>query len=372
MMLAPVSLVLAAPIGGLATVIAMVGLPRVRNWPFWGPTLLVVAALVLATALSERPLRSAAGASGLVLLGLLLVHWHARCPVRATPLLWSSLAVGTVVLGIVALIQFHAFGIARPLAFTHHPNALGLLALACVTALAGGVTASPHTRYRVAIVLATVLGLVALLYSGSRSAYIGLAVASIVFVILKSIAIRKLMAGLSLLAAITLGLLLATLLLPQSVTARVISLQDPLQIQGDRLHMWEMALTIARDKPVFGHGFGAWRELALVVDPHFNLRDLPHPHSLYLELLIDGGAVLLASVLIWLGVVALALLRAALRGSDVSLGVLVMLIGVLTHNVFDNLLYDTYLAAPIFYLLGIGLAHAADTPAGGRLRSPGS
>lgn len=75
--------------------------------------------------------------------------------------------------------------------------------------------------------------------------------------------------------------------------------------------MWYFSLELAPLRPFLRYGFGVVEHLVQPEAPRYVADPLPHPHSFYLQLLLEGGALLLVAVLTWLGMVAWWLARAA-------------------------------------------------------------
>lgn len=103
--------------------------------------------------------------------------------------------------------------------------------------------------------------------------------------------------------------------------------------------MWYFSLELASLRPFLGYGFGVVEHLVQPEAPRYVADPLPHPHSFYLQLLLEGGALLLVAVLAWLGTVAWWLAREAFaRGSWVAVGALAGLVVLLVQSVFDPVL----------------------------------
>lgn len=120
---------------------------------------------------------------------------------------------------------------------------------------------------------------------------------------------------------------------------RLLALRDPLTASGGRISMWYFSLELASLRPFLGYGFGVVEHLAQPEAPRYVADPLPHPHSFYLQLLLEGGALLLVAVLAWLGMVAWWLARAAFaRGSWAAVGALAGLVALLVQSVFDPVL----------------------------------
>lgn len=119
---------------------------------------------------------------------------------------------------------------------------------------------------------------------------------------------------------------------------RLLAMRDPLAASGGRISMWYFSLQLARARPFLGYGFGVVEHLVRPEAPRHVLDPLKHPHSFYLELLLEGGALLLVSVMGLFALVAWWLLRRAARGSWAAAGALAALVALLVQSVFDPVL----------------------------------
>lgn len=119
---------------------------------------------------------------------------------------------------------------------------------------------------------------------------------------------------------------------------RLLGLRDPIAASGGRISMWHFSLQFAAARPFLGYGFGVVEHLVAQQAPRYVADPLNHPHSFYLQLLLEGGTLLLMAVLGWLGLVGWRLLRAALRGSWPAATALAGLVALLVQSVFDPVL----------------------------------
>jgi O-antigen ligase len=125
-----------------------------------------------------------------------------------------------------------------------------------------------------------------------------------------------------------------------------------------RLDIWRDTARIARDFPLFGTGGGTFADVMLLyqrtnVDVLFN-----HAHNEYLQVLTEGGLVLLLTVLA--GAVGLAILAAARLATDgeddrwMRIGACAALTGIATQSI-----WETGLRAPANLLLAATVAGLA-------------
>lgn len=121
---------------------------------------------------------------------------------------------------------------------------------------------------------------------------------------------------------------------------RLLALRNPLSASGGRISMWYFSLELAAARPFLGYGFGVVENLVRPEAPRYVADPLPHPHSYYLQLLLEGGSLTLVAVLMWFGLVFWWLLRRALSGSWLAATTLAALVALLVQSVFDPILAE--------------------------------
>jgi O-antigen ligase len=299
----------------------------------------------------------ATGAAGVVGLALILLHGRLRAGDEAS--VYLGLTLGLLLLGGLAFFETVLLERGRAAATTFHPNILGAAALLATFSLVGGFRSSTSCK-NVLYAVGMIAGAVALLYSGSRGAYLGFAVGVVSYLVLQLGVTRKrtVLYGLVLAGAgVAAGFLIAPATLTAPLLERFEALDSPIDPVG-RIDMWALALELAQQRPFLGYGFGAWERLLPALEPAFRLDRSPHAHSLYLQLLLDGGLLTLVAVLAWGGALAWALLERA-RRSHTAAATLATLLAFATHNLSEPLLYHGFLAGLLWLTLSLGLV--ADT-----------
>jgi putative inorganic carbon (HCO3(-)) transporter len=191
--------------------------------------------------------------------------------------------------------------------------------------------------------------------SWSRGAWLGLAAAVTVVVLVRS---RKgaIVAALLVLLVAGIGLLGTFRLLPESMAERLtsvipfIGVRDVRSVEVtdenyaavERLAHWQAALDMWSARPWLGVGFGnyaaAYSQYAL---PKWPLA-LGHAHNYYLNIAAETGLLGLLTYLVLWGAALWQTVRAVIRSDGpyaraLALGALGMLVHVSVHNVVDNL-----------------------------------
>lgn len=102
--------------------------------------------------------------------------------------------------------------------------------------------------------------------------------------------------------------------------------------------MWLLGLEVAAARPVLGYGLGMEGEIAQMYAHEAIRRTLQHFHSFYLRVLIEGGSVLLATVLVLIVRLWSTFARAALARRPGALAASALLVALLVQSVFDPVL----------------------------------
>ncbi|GAB3259830.1 O-antigen ligase family protein [Chitinimonas naiadis] len=265
-----------------------------------------------------RPDKAALGAIALVsaagLTSLLNVHASTRqmvpylCPLLALLLFplarrgrlsvcvaWWSLVAGLLIAAGISLWQVFYLGMSRAQGH-HYPNTYGALALLMLALVAAAWPLQHRSGAgRVGLALAGVAGMITIILSGSRSAWLATAVLGIWFFGRNS----RRQQGIALLLAI--NVLLLTLLIPDLALRWQAALQDvQLYDQGNadtsiglRFVMWRGAWEAFLAHPLLGlgaDGFGPWLAgMAHHGDGPATLLLHNHAHNELLYALASGG-----------------------------------------------------------------------------------
>lgn len=370
------------PVVGLLAFVAFVATSSLqRRWPIVVPTAALVASLALSTVASPRPAGAWAGLAGALAAGALLVTWSTRIARKDVRFVALGLAAGGVVLAAKAMLDVFAFGAIRASGFQFHPNVLGtsaMLALFGILASRDGVR-NGGERALMAAGLVGAAG--AIVLSGSRGALLGLLVGLATFVLVRRPRAprgRRWPTWVAALVVMVAAAVLTALVTSTGDAAPWIRRAAQLDGLGDdrgRIETWFLALELAGRSPVLGHGFGAWRALVAGAEPTLDLTILPNSHDLYLELLLDTGALGLVAFLAWIVALGAASWRAGRASSGVTAAAaLGALAAALTHNVTDVLLYQSYVAGSLWLVVGLALAGGPETtdPGGRAARRDGT
>lgn len=179
-------------------------------------------------------------------------------------------------------------------------------------------------RVTAVVCVLLILGGIAATYS--RGAYVAVIVMLVVLMFLG----KKQALGIS---ALFIGILL---ILPQSVYQRLFAILDLDVSTVTRLAIWGGCLGIFADNPMFGVGAGT-ENVTNLLQSRFGINQ-PHAHSLYFELLVEGG---LISILFFAALLSLLvydiffLLRSGGKWRKMGIAYLSSLTGFLVFSVFE-------------------------------------
>jgi len=201
------------------------------------------------------------------------------------------------------------------------------------------------------------VGVVCVLLSFSRGGYLALAAVAIGLAL--SHRFRWLLLGAGVVAAA--GLLIVPVLRRRIETE--INFSDPHNTLVGRSHLWDAALQMLRDHPIFGAGLSGF---ATAIAPYWNATHpdrFTYPHNIVLNFWTETGL---------LGVVAFAAILGATfarawrgwRNSDVywrtvHLGVLLALLAVVVHGLVDVPYFKNDLSLEFWALLSLTFAVGA-------------
>lgn len=349
----------------LVTLAAWLGLAIFR--PQWRPRRSVVlpvalglAAAVLSTALSERPRLSSEGllvgvatALGYLLLGRLLADRWLRP--RVSQLLVALPIVVTVgYLVLVAgqwvswwsLVGHLAVPPLRPADADLTFGAPTVVGAFLVLMLPFGVARlAVARRGRLPAVLLGVAGLVAVLITGSRGAFLGVGAAAVVLVGLRLLGspwLRRRRSGAvdRPSRAVLVGGLVVVIGAIALLPVLIPRLLEP-GGTDQRLDFWRAAVAIWQRNPLTGSGPGTWAQLKFAANP-IGAPNLvvPHAHDLFIQTLSELGLLGLLSMALLVGVIAWRLVKAArseaIELGPPSIGVIVGLAALGGQSLVDN------------------------------------
>ena len=171
----------------------------------------------------------------------------------------------------------------RIYSFYENSNAYAELLLLLIPVAIALLFGARRKRYRFIGLAAAGLGCIAIIMTYSRSSWVGLAAAAMVFVFLWN---RKLLP-----ACVVVGLACIPLL-PASILNRILTIFNPNDSStSSRIPLYEAALRMLRQSPVEGAGLGTAAVKHAIKDYGFYYGAAPytHAHNVYLQIWLETG-----------------------------------------------------------------------------------
>lgn len=179
----------------------------------------------------------------------------------------------------------------RAVSTFENPNVLGEYLVLVLPVIFATVLITDSANRRFSCFISFMLCSCCLLFTWSRGAWLGFAVAVLVFIVFKS---HRFLAGT--LLSVPLLALAFSFLLGENVWDRILSIGNTLDSSTMyRLNIWKGSLAMIRD--VWAYGIGIGTEAFGAVFPQYALSGTevaPHTHSLYLQIITETGAFSLA------------------------------------------------------------------------------
>ena len=284
----------------------------------------------------------------------------------------ALLCVGTLAAIAHAWVLRPTQGAGRVVVFySENPNRLGYPAAYLVPLLIvlWTLSRSRDRRVRALVTVSVVVGIYLSLWavsaSGSRSSLLGTAVALLVLVVARpGLGLRRAagrMLALMVVCGVVAGGLLATGQVPDTLEQRINRSLDAsdadaqAHLVGDREHLADAGLNAFLETPWLGTGLDNFRYVA----PRYDVEATPQlPHNLWLQLLVQVGAVgtvaFAAWLLFWLRDVATAVRRVEPPDAHLLWGLFSAMAGILTIFMFAPEMLDRH----YWLVAALGLATA--------------
>ena len=270
---------------------------REMRWPLLGPVATLTVATVASALASRRPLESLLEGREVLLVAALFVTLDALRDRADAERFVTALTVVTAGAALLGLLQVAVCpGPGAPAAwprllfgrcarargpFSIYMTLAGVLTLALLVALPRLLPGTPGRRWLAPVWFTGLLGLVA---TFTRGAWLGFAAGALTLGLLVRRGRLLVLAGLAALA-------LAALLGPPEVRQRVLSIADPWETTiRERLYIYQSGFRIWRDHPVLGTGPGEFARLyeAYAVPERIERRT-SHLHNTPLQIVVERG-----------------------------------------------------------------------------------
>lgn len=250
-----------------------------------------------------------------------------------------------------AFLQSLATRNGRALGFYSHPLTYAEVLLLAWPVLVWGALTQGATRRRLLSGAGAFVCLGAIVWSESRGAWLALAATVFVWAVVPR---EKKMVGL--LAGLLVAAALAGAVSP-SLRQRALSLLHPAQdVSGmTRVALWQEAVLASRDAPALGVGKGHVRLQAGGANPP---KTWTETHSIYIQMLLERGALGFAAFLAYLLAMGRLFWRAGKNGA--SWGFFYGFLGLALAGVTESWTHDAEVMMCLYFLLAVAGVLGAD------------
>jgi putative inorganic carbon (HCO3(-)) transporter len=322
---------------------------------FW-PLVVFMALTLLSAALSPQPRVSLADSKQLLLFLMVPLTYRLATGNRGRTLITVILSVGAIsaILGIVqyVILGYDQLGL-RPRGTLGHYMTYSGLVMLVIGATVARVLFDTRERMWAALVIPALA--VAVAFTSTRSAWVGVCAAVALLFCLKDF---RLIALLPVVAALFFAFA------PGAITQRFVSmfdLNDP--TRRDRVAMLSEGINMVRDRPLFGVGPNMVEvRYAEYRDPGAIQAVNPHLHNVPLQIAAERGVPALLAWLAFIVVLVVDLARAFRRGSHrvLAAAALAAVSSMLAAGLFEHNFGDSEFL--MLFLLLITLPFAAARP----------
>ena len=215
---------------------------------------------------------------------------------RQLALIAVSIGLSFVINDLAIIFQGLVQGNFRASGFSIYMSVGGFLSMLIPALLLLLLSGRMEARYRMPAAAALVIGCLALLFNGTRGAWIGIPITAFVccsFLIREK---KKFLAGAALTAVVFSGIFAATPVLSE----RFATIGDmKMQSNSERLLLWTSAAHMFEDHPVFGIGYARFKAeyQGHYILPEAKERELTHAHSNVMHMLAECGAIGITALL---------------------------------------------------------------------------
>jgi O-antigen ligase len=214
----------------------------------------------------------------------------------------------------------------RAIAFFAHANAFGLF----VTPLLAWLIPHAVQKFRNQKYLygfVWLIGAVGVLLSLSRGAWLGLALAAGVYVLIS--ANKKMIISFAIAALLLVGIIAAV----PNLRYRVLLPFHGEKSSVARLSLWNTGWKMVTDSPILGKGVNGFSDNWDLYNKDLNLEHYNFPHNIFLNFWIDSG---LLGLLSMMAILAIAAWRGILRRKNVAaMGMLLFIVAMVSHGLID-------------------------------------
>lgn len=244
----------------------------------------------------------------------------------------------------------------RVVSVFENPNVLGEYLILLFPLTLAMMATAKKANARFGFFVCAVMNCLCLVFTWSRGAWIGFAIATVVFLCVSSKYFFT--AGLLTIPVIS---TVAVFKVDSSIIRRITSFGD--SSTSYRLGIWEGTLRMLEDVGLYGIGIGEGAFTKLY--PVYALAGIeaaPHSHNLYLQIAVETGYLSLLAFLVFVLVFtqcSLSFCKNAIssRNRLISIGIFCGVLGFLIQGLTDYVWYNNRIFLLFWMLVGLGVAH---------------
>ena len=324
------------------------------------PIFLFLAAWIVTVLFTERRWDNFIDLKNLLLMSIIyvfgfLVGTRREGRTLATVLLFSSAAASIYAISIFLLGKGEGTLGRTPGTFSTAMTFGGVMLLLCSLFLSLSVGRDIHRKMRIAAVLASVLGFVALFFSFTRSSWLGMIVSALVIL---AVSRRRFLVPFAVM------LVILFIVLPGNYRNRVTSIWDPqYRTNVQRMELLRGGWNIFKDHPLVGVGSMDLAETYRRYKPPEAIHVFGHMHNIFLHVAVTKGLVgLIPFCFLLVSFVRLMVgnLRCKLPPPEKAwvVGSIGALIGFIVNGLFEWNFGDAEVVTLLYFIIGSNLAIA--------------
>ncbi|MBR9975632.1 MAG: O-antigen ligase family protein [Bacteroidetes bacterium] len=348
-----------------ALLVAGEGRAALRRSGLEYPMLVWAAAVLVMVVFAMYPASSLLSAKRLLLLLIVFILPAAFTDARSLRWLLLVLAITAGLQSLVGIVQHLWAGSERLGLFQHYMTGGGMRMLLLLLFLPLLFDPETPRRERTLLIAAATLMLVALLFTMTRSSWLGFAAGALLIAVLRYRLLLPVLAG---------GVVLLFLLAPQQYRDRLgmMFTTQKSELRGEaqgeavvqsnqaRLRMWRTGWQMFLEHPVTGVGDGEMHAIYRTYVPDAIKDEGGHLHNTYIHVLATHGVIGAAALLLLLGAVGLRLWRSWRRHRGNAAGTLVLgaiaaFVGFLVNGMAEYNFGDHEIVLLLWTVVGIAL-----------------
>lgn len=217
---------------------------------------------------------------------------------RQLALIGVFVAVSFIINDLVIIFQGIVQGNYRAAGFSFYMSVGAFLSMLLPVLVVLLLSGRLDARYRTPAAVTLVIGCMALLFNGTRGAWLAVPIVTFICVAFLVRDKKKLIVGTTIIALIFAGIFAVT----PALSSRFATISDTkMQSNSERLLIWTSAAHMFEDHPMLGIGFAGFKAAyqGQYMLPEAKERELGHAHSNVMQMLAECGVIGLAALLFW-------------------------------------------------------------------------